>query len=619
VAIRDPHCAGRSLSEVDGAGLPDSLEAFAEAAWDPDERITTPSEHYEYQEAVLVGDDLGVLHAFQLDSGNELWGFLPRMLLDTAVQQAALGTANMGQPEAVEDHIYGIAATLNHGWVFDDRGSDPSEHRWRHLGVIGLGAGGADLLAFDLSHMSPQSPDGPLDVLWTTADAGLAETYDDRLGETWSRPAIVYEVPGNDLGREPQARLVFGSGYAAGGSIGRGWVYADALTGRLLEEGIVEDPVGASYPPYGDFGTVADVAVGSHCISRFWAEVQEAYAADTAGRLYRWDLGGDAADSDRAWTGSQAWPVTQFPACQGTGDTCTVTGGRADVFTFGPAVTANDRIDDPGGAGSGDAPQGVDQFLVALASGSMSDSDLLGTDPSGDFHSSLYLLVDHHAGGDANDGFAIPTGAPKTDPAAIGDDPRYLRLALTDIERTRTFTPFDGAPQYVESRRFARRARPIRSPRIEVTGVIDRGAADGPTIVEGVEVYRVTFTVFEPAAAECDARWYDEGAGQWHVDEGGVYELTFRLSALSSQGFDFTNGAGDGVADFGTSLGSAGLVLESVAQVTEGDCADGSCGPRVGAPAMTPCDRNAEEDDTPPPVVSMPLSTRVLPGFTPVE
>jgi hypothetical protein len=393
----------------------------------------------------------------------------------------------------------------------------------------------------------------------------------------------------------------------------------DALTGRLLDEGLVSDPAGEAYAPYGDFGTVADVAVGSHCISRFWAEMQEAYAADTAGRLYRWDLGAGTADSDRDWSGAQAFPVTQLPACQSASDTCTVSGAKADVFTFGPAVSANDRIDDPGGATSGDVPQGVDQFLVALASGSLSDSDLLGNDPAGDFHSSLYLLVDDHSSGDPNGGFDIPVGAPKTDPATIGDDPHYLRLAVSDLERTRTFTPFDGAPQYVETRKFARRARPIRSPRIEVTGVIDNGAADGPAIIEGVEVYRVTFTVFEPAAAECDARWYDAAAGQWHVDEGAVYELTLRLTALSSQGFDFTDGAGDTVADFGSGVGAAGLVLESVTQVTEGDCDDGSCGPRIGAPSSTPCDGNVDESDAPAVVWSTPLNTRVLPGFTPVE
>jgi hypothetical protein len=618
VAIRDPHCAGRELSNVAAAGLPDSLETFAKEAWDADEKLATPTEHYEYQEAVLVGDDLGVLHAFQLDSGNELWGFLPRTLLDTAVQQVALGSSNMGQPEAVDDHIYGIAGTVNHTWVFDDRSPNEDLHAWRHLGVLGLGAGGTELLAFDLSHMSPESPDGPLEVLWTTEDAALAADYDARLGETWSRPAIVYEVPGNALTSEPDARLVFGTGYQSTGTTGRAWALVDALTGELLDEGLASDPAAETYKAYGDYGTVADVAVGSHCISRFWAEMQEAYAADTAGRLFRWDLGEGEADSDRDWSGAQAWPVTQLPACQGLSDTCNVGGGKADVFTFAPSVTANDRIDDPGGSGSGDMPQGIDQFLVALVSGSIADSDLDGTDPTSDFHSSLYLLVDDHSSGDPNAGFDIPTGAPKSDPDALDAEPHYMRLALSDIGRTRTFTPFAGSPQYVETRNFARRARPIRSPRISVTGVLDTSTAE-PTVIEGVEVFRVTFTVFEPAAAECDARWYDSDAGQWYVDEGAVYELTFRLTALSSQGFDFANGAGDAVADFSGGLGSSGLVLESVTQVTEGGCNDGSCGPRIGAAKTTPCDGNVDQEEASGAVFAMPMSTRVLPGFTPVE
>ena len=619
VMIRDPHCAGRTLSSTEGADLPPSLEEFAQAAWDEDELLTSPSEHYEYQEAVLIGDDLGVLHAFQLDSGNELWGLLPRALLASAAAQAALGAANVGQPPSIDDHIYGIAATLNQGWVYDDTAPDEDDDRWRHLGVLGFGAGGSELLALDLSHMSPESPDGPIEILWTSEDASLAAAYDAALGQTWARPAIAYEV--GALVDEPVTRLVFGSGYGMSGVQGRVFAYADALTGEILEQAELDDPAGESYTPYGDFGTVADVAVGTHCISRFWAEAQEAYVADTAGRLYRWDVGEDEADSEGDWAGT-GYPVVQFPACQGTGTSCTVTGTNADVFTFGPAVSANDRVDDPGGGQSGDAPQGIDQFLVALASGSLGDQDLDAQDENNDFHTSLYLLVDDHSTGDEHEGFDIPVGAPKTDVGAIGVDPHYLRLALTDIERTRTFTPYAGAPEYTETRTFARRARPLRAPRITVTGVVDGSTVDddnGPTVIEGVEVYRVTYTIFEAAGPECDARWYDSSTGTWAVDEGAVYEITLRLTSLSGGGFDFSGGAGDSVADFGGTLGAPELVLETVSQVMVGDCADGNCGPRTPSPSSTPCEGSTTAQNASRARFAIPFNMKRLDAFTPVE
>ena len=73
VGIRDPHCAGRPIDSK--VVIPASLEAFADEAWATESRLSSPSDHYKYQEAVLVGDDLGMLHAFQLDSGNELSRF----------------------------------------------------------------------------------------------------------------------------------------------------------------------------------------------------------------------------------------------------------------------------------------------------------------------------------------------------------------------------------------------------------------------------------------------------------------------------------------------------------------------------------------------------------------
>ena len=77
--------------------------------------------------------------------------------------------------------------------------ADEEEHQWRHLAVFGFGPGGSDYIALDVSHMSPASPRGPLEVLWSTADPDLAPTYTPLLGETWSRPALTYHVPSDDM------------------------------------------------------------------------------------------------------------------------------------------------------------------------------------------------------------------------------------------------------------------------------------------------------------------------------------------------------------------------------------------------------------------------------------
>jgi hypothetical protein len=611
VSIRDPHCGGRRLSEVDAAGLPDSLEQFARDAWSQDGVLASPSTHHRYQEAVLVGDDLGVLHAFALDSGNELWGLVPRFLLDGVVAQWKNGAGTMGQPANLDEHIYGISATANHGWVYD-----AGEAKWRHLAVVGLGAGGSELIALDVSHMSPSAENGPVEVLWTSEDAALDAIYDQIVGETWARPALAYEVPGNVLGAEPTTRLVIGSGYPAveNGVTGRSLLYADALTGAVLQQVKLPDP-GTRFDT--SFGTIVDPAVASHCISRYWGEVQEAYVADPAGRLFRWDLGGNhAADGGATWNGT-AIPSASFTACEGAGATCNV-GNKGEPFSFAPAVSANGRIDADNGGKSGELPPGVDQFLVALASGNPADDAVPMRTSS--FHASLYLLVDDHSV-DAHGGFAIPGGAPKLDPASLQQFPRYARVAISDIPRTRTFVPFEGAPQQQESGKFSRGTRPIRAPRIEVTGVIEaegQGGAD-PQVIDGVEVYSVTYTLYEPPTNACDERFHDDTTGVWYTDEGATYEVTLRLTAVAGQGFDFTEGAADGPATFpgGT---STGLVLESVTQVADGACADGNCGPRVAAPSMRPCDNTGGGSSVAETRgFAVAVDSRVLSGFSPVE
>lgn len=630
VAIRDPHCGGRLLSQADG--VPESLEEFADEQNDPDNRLPAPSLHYEYQEAVLIGDDMGVLHAFQLDSGNELLGFVPRPALPVLAKEAANGTAFFGQPDDLEDHIYGLAATVNQAWVFDT-----AADRWRHLAIIGMGAGGTHLTALDVSHMSPASPQGQLEVLWTTespANGTDATTYAQYNGETWARPAIIYHVPGENAAQEPVAYVVFGTGYQPGSGgdpetydsdsvQGRVLVRADALTGNIVESATLPEVTHTMYET--SYGTVVDPAVGTHCLSRLWAEAQEAYIADPAGRLFRWDLGqtsSHAADSGGPWgtpngTATPALPF-HFPACVG-GPPCTVSGSNpADPFLFPAAVSANDRIDDFFSAAPLSDLADTDQFLVALVSGNPADD---ASEYDTGFTPSLYLLVDDHTS-NATEGFTVPAGAPL---AAPGDDAAYMRVPITEIERTRTVVPYTGASTITNTRNFSRATRPIRAPRILVSGVVDESTVsddEQPTIIDGVEVYYIEYTMYEPPSEECDPAWYEAATETWHQDPGSSYRVTFRLTSTVSAGFNFQTGAstgGTGEPDFGAGFGT-GLALQSVEQLDEGgNCADGQCGPQVGTSATQPCDLNQGAAGIPTSAFALTVQKSELAGFTPVE
>lgn len=622
VAINDPHCGGRF---VGAAGeIPSSLQTYAQDVNDVANQLASPSAHYEQQEAVIMADDMGVIHAFQLNSGNELFGLLPRFALESLVAQADVGAATYGQEGEIEDHKYGVSASLNHGWVYDDRDADPDNHTWRNYGIIGMGIGGQEWIALDLSHMSPSSPSGPVEILWTSEDATLKTDYDTYNGETWARPSIVYHVDADVATNEPDAFVVMGSGYPEDGTPpteqGRTLVRADALTGTIIESVQLPDITHPVYEP--SFGAVVDTAVGSHCLSRYWAEAQEAYIADPAGRLFRWDLGRTAShesDSGGTWT-TEAIAVanTPFRACTGA-STCTVSAtGEGDPFLFPPAVSANDRIDDFTSGSVGSLTE-TDQFLVAMASGSAADDTL--TEAS-EFHSSLYVLVDDHSGADKTVGFSIPAGGGISNP---GVDANYMRIPVSNIERTRTFIPYDGATPVTNTQNFASDTRPIRAPRIYVTGAVDPdsiGPGLSPVIQDGVEVYYIEFTVYEPPSSSCDTDWYDASSGEWHQDPGQTYVIRFRVT--NAAGTPFNLGTGGGASDlagidFGAGFGDTGLVLDEVEQIGGSDCPNGDCGANPTAPTSPPCDNNTIID----PVLTTPFSLTVyqseLSGFTPIE
>ncbi|MFO7562685.1 MAG: hypothetical protein R6X02_08565 [Enhygromyxa sp.] len=625
VGIRDPHCAGRRIAV--GDNIPESLEEFSAAAWE----LSAGGgfgDHYDYTEAVLIGDDFGVLHGFHYDSGNELFGFIPRALINNARVLSINGVENYGQPEDIGDHVFGVASTVNAGWAFDE---DSGE--WRHLAVFGLGPGGSEILTLDVAHMGRVQDDDPIEVVWTASTTSIADHYANTLGETWSRPALTYAVKNNSMALEPKAYLVFGSGYREGvGPQERGrtvWV-VDAITGETVTERAFM-PVPESntlYDVEDDMAAISDIAVASHCLSRYWGEMQEAYWADPAGRLYRWDLAteiGDVesfpheADSGSKWlTNPDDFAVAvegfRFSACQGKDHfSCSVGpigqgGSKGDLFTFSPAVVANNRIDPINKPPEDVLPESDrDQFLIALVSGSPNDDAIDGGLSDNDFHSSIYLIADDHSDNqDPHGGFDIPGIGGITPP---GGHSHFMRLPLNQIERTREIIYPDGSTE-TETRKFSKRARPLRAPMIRVTGL-----ANGNAQIEDVEVFYITYTIYEPGSSTCNPKWYDEDAGEWVADPGATYELSFRLVMSGGEPFDFLNGF-NLPADYGDGFGSAGALSGPV--VDQVLCEGDNCGAKLNAPKTSPCDPN-QDAPTLSGATSVQTGWSELDGFAPLE
>ena len=194
---------------------------------------------------------------------------------------------------------------------------------------------------------------------------------------------------------------------------------------------------------------------------------------------------------------------------------------------------------------------------------------------------------------------------------APGAHATFMRLPLSQISRTRYIEYPNGTSESV-TRNFSKRARPLRAPRILVTGYVDK---DTKEVVEGIEVYYATYTIYEPGEQSCDPKWYNAEEQGWVYDQGSTYEVTFRLVTKQGDQFKFNStqnlptDPGDG---FGQGYGLQGGV---VTQVLDGDCSDGNCGPQIGTAANRPCDPN---EDAPPASSSgvVALGWQELDGFS---
>ena len=163
------------------------------------------------RETVLIaGANDGMLHAFRESDGEELWAVIPNDLLGSL---KTLSVTSADHPFYVDGSP--IAA--------DVRISTPndSEIRWRTIVVFGERRGGRSYHALDIT--KPTSPQ----YLWSFTD--------NKMGETWSEPAIG-KVKMAD-GAEKYVAVV-GGGYdtAQNNNSGKALFVIDVATGQRLFE-----------------------------------------------------------------------------------------------------------------------------------------------------------------------------------------------------------------------------------------------------------------------------------------------------------------------------------------------------------------------------------------------
>ena len=237
------------------------------------------------QVIVLVGDNLGILHAFDLRSGKELWAFIPPILLTTLKDQLSGFTYGVdGQISVTDIRLHNLTSSVDsrgHGW-------------WRTYAVVGLREGGKGYFAIEMSkkvHNNPGVDTNPPFVfrwqlgktlLLPFGDVSATEnvTLSQKMGYSYAR-ATMGKVYLNDITYPDQERAV--------AILPGGKTDATAVGGRIWVVNLET----------GDVIKRFDIGDNKNLLSACMAHDQSplsvltrAYCGGENGQLYRLDLSG---------------------------------------------------------------------------------------------------------------------------------------------------------------------------------------------------------------------------------------------------------------------------------------------------------------------------------------
>ena len=172
---------------------------------------------------VIAGANDGMLHAFNAETGNEEWAFIPNSLLKTLKSMKTT-------------HTYYVDGSPRVADVWFDSNNDNMKvaDEWKTVLVCGLRKGGKHYFALDITDtLNPK-------FLW---EFPKTSEVLNRLGQSWSDPAIgkVKIEQGNDLVEKWVAFI--GGGYDPNdqkkdteATTGNAFFVIDIMTGEIIKE-----------------------------------------------------------------------------------------------------------------------------------------------------------------------------------------------------------------------------------------------------------------------------------------------------------------------------------------------------------------------------------------------
>ncbi len=139
---------------------------------------------------VYAGSNDGMLHAFDGATGEELWAYVPSMVMDRMYRLADNDYANR--------HEYFVNAAPSIGDIYVPPVAPATVGSWKTILVGGLGAGGRGYYALDIT--DPNNPQ----TLWEFSNDSLGGA--NNLGQTFGNPVITKRADGTWV-------VAFTSGY----------------------------------------------------------------------------------------------------------------------------------------------------------------------------------------------------------------------------------------------------------------------------------------------------------------------------------------------------------------------------------------------------------------------
>ncbi|TVQ38947.1 MAG: hypothetical protein EA370_05300 [Wenzhouxiangella sp.] len=255
---------------------------------------------------VMVGSNAGMLHAFSVETGREVFSYIPSMIIESLYRQANPDF----RPEPLVDGRFAVADAYLDG-------------RWRRVLVGATGGGAKGLYALDIT--DPASF-GQTSVLWELTPDALGAA---NLGHAFSAPVITRLA-------DERFVAIFGNGVNGADEVPELFVVnlEDGSVIDSLKPAVAEDTRTASNGLMG-------VGIALSPLTR--THVDRVYAGDLNGRLWRFRMDDSSIDDARLFfEAPETQPITAPPTVA-----VSVQGGWEIYFGTGRFFADEDNLIDP--------------------------------------------------------------------------------------------------------------------------------------------------------------------------------------------------------------------------------------------------------------------------------